>query len=526
MFGKDMSLKWKLGLGFGIVFCLFGIASIITVWVINSNTKLVNKMNSLSHLNVSMKQRECDHLNWLINVSQVLYDDSITELKVKTDPETCKFGKWYHSDQRDEAEKIIPDLKQVLEKIESPHTRMHQSAVTINNYLKNGDMENVLKTYTQETRVQLNEMKSLLNEIEKVAQAELTKTEEAFHSQSLTGNLIIVFISVLAVIAGLFVAFLLTKKITLSLGKGVTLATDIESGDLTQTADVDSQDELGQLLISLNNMSHSLNNIVSGIISKAENTASMALELSSSVTEVSATTSEIAGASSDTHHAVETTSTAITEMGSNIQQLSQNIRMMSENFETITTNTNRGAEAVQKSIESMGVIKESSEKIANIVNVITEIAGQTNLLSLNAAIEAAKAGEHGKGFAVVAEEVRKLAERSAGAAKEITELIHESTRQVDSGSEIIGNAGDALEEILGSVGETSALVHEINSASEEQARGVDEIIQSTDSVAELSTQNASSSEEISSTIHEVTRTVEELAQLSEQLMNDVSIFKI
>lgn len=351
--------------------------------------------------------------------------------------------------------------------------------------------------------------------------------KEAFQTSN-NIKIFTVIVSIIFAVISILIFFFILNKITNPLNILNSSIHDLAEGegDLTFRINIDSTDEVGSLAVNFNKFLGQIHQIIGDTKSTTDNLASMATELSASMNEVASTTSEIASGAINTNQAVEISSSAITQMAASIQELTSNIKTMASFFEQITAVTNTGAEAVQKSVTSMSEIQSSSEKIANIVNVISEIAGQTNLLSLNAAIEAAKAGEHGKGFAVVAEEVRKLAERSANAAKEISELIDASTKQVKNGSKIIMQAGESLEEILSKVGETSALVYEVNTSAEEQSRGVEEIVQSTDNVSNYSTQNAAAAEEISRTISEVENTVGELAGLSDQLQVMVDRFKV
>jgi len=346
---------------------------------------------------------------------------------------------------------------------------------------------------------------------------------------SLRNKLIV--ISIVILIVSLFFGmaiFLMLNKLL----KPIDLITDKlheisdGEGDLTARISLQADDEFTEMAKYFNKFLGQLQSMIGEIKEAVEVIAGVTVAMSAAMEEVSSTSTEIATGVGDTNKAVDSTSASVTEMSANLQQLGGNIQQMAEHFSNIATATNEGAEAVQLSINTMGEIKSSSEKIENIVNVISEIAGQTNLLSLNAAIEAAKAGEQGKGFAVVAEEVRKLAERSGSAAKEIGELIFKSSNQVEQGAEIIHKAGESLENILTQVNETSDIVYQVNTASEEQGKGVNEIVQAIDSISEYSVQNATAAEEISHTILEVTRTIESVAEQSEKLKLQVERFKI
>lgn len=369
----------------------------------------------------------------------------------------------------------------------------------------------------------LGEMRNNIHEFEKLlTSGKLNAQKIIIQEEKLNKLLSIGYIVVISLFV-FFLVFLIIRNINLKMRNIVEfLSGDINN--LTRKLSISGKDEFAEIGLYINKFIENLHGVVSLISINSSNLASMSTELASAVTEVDATIQEISNSSVNTRESVDSTSSAITQMAASLNQLSGNIKSMTNFFKGITEATHTGAEAVNESIHSMDRIKSSSESIYNIVNVITEIAGQTNLLSLNAAIEAAKAGEHGKGFAVVAEEVRKLAERSANAAKEITELISNSTKQVELGSSIIETAGNSLDNILSKVEETSNLVLEINAAADEQSKGVQEIVTSSDNISSLSEQNASATTEISATMEEIRKTVEELSSLSFNLNVKVEEF--
>ena len=203
-------------------------------------------------------------------------------------------------------------------------------------------------------------------------------------------------------------------------------------------------------------------------------------------------------------------SSSVQQVTASIEELSRSVQSVKDNAheaDKVAKETNKLAEqggmAVTKSIEAMELIRNSSTQIAEIIQVIAEIASQTNLLALNAAIEAARAGEHGMGFAVVADEVRKLAERANQAAGKITSLIKESTQQVEKGSQLSDETGDALKKIVEGVEATAAKISEIAAATVQQSGNAEEVSRAVQGIAQVTEQAAAGSEQMASSSQEL-----------------------
>jgi methyl-accepting chemotaxis protein len=310
------------------------------------------------------------------------------------------------------------------------------------------------------------------------------------------------FISIVILVVGLllstFIGFMLIRGISRSLLAMQQFAESLAKGDLTTRIDLEQNDEINVLAQSMASMRDQLSSVVQQVRTNSD-------ALGSASQEISATAQSISQSATEQASGVEETTASIEQLSSSVKQNADNAKLTNGMATTAATEAGNGGAAVKRTVEAM---KEIAEKIG----LIEDIAYKTNLLSLNAAIEAALAGEHGKGFTVVAAEVRKLAENSRVTAQEINSLAKNSVK-------IAEDAGNLLEQMVPNIQKTADLVEEITASSQEQAQGIAQISDAVGQLDKAAQQNASGSEELAAT-------AEELSGQAMQLQQVMSFFTV
>lgn len=364
----------------------------------------------------------------------------------------------------------------------------------------------------------------------------------------MAGIFVAVFVAILSIVIGFFAA----RSISRPINRLVLLSRKVAEGDLTEQVQVDRQDEIGQLAIAFNMMISQLKKLIKQITDDAEQVAASSEELTANSeqsaqasNQIATSISNIAAGADEQMKAAKASSLVVEQMSAGIQQIAANANEVAVQSGQAADKAHAGSTEVEKAIQQMRQIEtavnmsakvvaklgERSQEIGEIVDTISSIAGQTNLLALNAAVEAARAGEQGRGFAVVADEVRKLAEQSQEAAKKIFELIgsiqtdtdkavaamQDGTQEVQVGTEVVNDAGIAFEEIRKLVSQVSDSVKEISAAIQQMAVGSQQIVDSVKEIDDLSQKSAGDSQGVSAATEEQLASMEEIANSSQAL---------
>jgi methyl-accepting chemotaxis protein len=358
----------------------------------------------------------------------------------------------------------------------------------------------------------LAELKQGLHAFALLNQRENDATLEAVMHELSAGRLWLWGMGLAAFLLGSALAMLIQRSVVKPLSLANQALSRVAKGDLTQAMPVEGRDEVTQMSASLNAMQSSLKAMIGSI--------------RNGVDSIDNASSEIARGNHDLSLRTEQTASNLEEAAASMEQLTSTVRSSSDasrQANRLAANASevavRGGEMVGQVVATMEAIQHSSQKINDIIGVIDGIAFQTNILALNAAVEAARAGEQGRGFAVVASEVRHLAQRSAEAAKEIKGLIGTSVDRVEAGSRLVGEAGQTMNEIVGSVQRVSQIIAEITAAAGEQSDGLAQVNTAVMQLDQMTQQNAA-------LVEQSAAAAQSLKDQASQLAGAVQVFRL
>ncbi|MDC8756670.1 methyl-accepting chemotaxis protein [Janthinobacterium fluminis] len=321
-------------------------------------------------------------------------------------------------------------------------------------------------------------------------------------------------VALICAVATALVLVLVVSRLTRPLRRLGETMTDLASGDadLSVKLAVRGNDELAAIGAGFNQFVAKIHAVLLEVRASADNVARASAEISLGNNDLSARTEQQASS-------LEETAASIEELTGTVKANADNARQANQMAASASDVAQQSGAVVHQVVQTMASINESSRKIVDIISVIDGIAFQTNILALNAAVEAARAGEQGRGFAVVAAEVRNLAQRSAGAAKEIKTLIGDSVAQVAAGSKLVDHAGNTMDEVVASVRRVTEIMGEISVATAEQSEGIAQVNQAIGQMDGVTQQNAA-------LVEQAAAAAESLQDQAGKLARAVSVFKL
>ncbi|MGM0521689.1 MAG: methyl-accepting chemotaxis protein, partial [Pseudomonadota bacterium] len=354
----------------------------------------------------------------------------------------------------------------------------------------------------------INQYIDLQEEVNNATTASARDTASGFQIKMLLSTLA-------ALLIGVMIAWFLSRQLLRELGaepyEVKAFAEAIGRGELTTQGHLKKGDK-SSIMAAQVEMARELQGIVAQVRASAEAVASNSEQIAEGNNDLSSRTEQQASALAETASAME-------QLNSTVKLNADNSAQASQEASSASNTAKQGGEAVHQVVTTMNELNQSSQEIAGIISTIDSIAFQTNILALNASVEAARAGEHGRGFAVVAEEVRKLAQRSADAAREINTLISSNLDRVNHGNARAEEASKSTEEIVAAISRVTSIMQEISNASAEQSAGVQEVGQAVTEMDQVTQQNAG-------LVQESAKSANNLRENAHRLIGAMSQFKL
>ena len=502
---RNLKIGTRLTLGFGFVIVLLLVLSGIGAWRI-LDTQQDNQALDQRLRTTALIQQLARQINKSANLTQAtLSADPDTLRRLKQDIETTD-GQTVEVDGQLAAALSQPQAAGLLKEIGQAREAFVQRRSQAFKDLDSGNYGEADAFFNQEMPKQTA---GLMERIDRLSQLQTDSVQRLFEESARTSRLgltVLAVATLLALILGPLFAWRVTRSVTHPLRHAVKLAEAVAHRDLSADVVARGSDEIGQLLSALATMTRNLRSAMTEVRTGSDAIASASSQISAGNLDLSSRTEQQASSLAETAATMEEITATVRQNADNAQQANT---LAASAAKTATD----GGAIVAELVSTMSEINTKSQQVADIIGVIDSIAFQTNILALNAAVEAARAGEQGRGFAVVASEVRALAQRSAGAAKEIKGLIDTSVESTAKGNEQASRAGATMQDIVDSINRVTDIMGEISAASREQTTGIEEINAAVTQMDDVTRQNASLVEESAAAASSLQEQADTLARL-------------
>jgi methyl-accepting chemotaxis protein len=535
---KDISIVKRLGLGFAILVALMAVlvvTGIMGAMLLNDRfTQFVQvdmtKIGFATAIKESVTEIDKGVLSVIVSRDGATREDALKRIDAARTKYKEAFGGLEKREDRTEARNLMTAIKDILASGKEANNQAVQLGMA-------GKTEEASAIYVNSTAPAVQRANQACDQLVKFYEdgvgASYGNAQTSYHKTLA----MLVAIGLLSVGLAVVMTYMLASGIVAPIRQGITVARTLEAGRLSLDIDIDRKDEFGEQAAALKGRVEKWRDIIGNVKQASDSVASAGTQLSASAGQMST------GASQQAERAHQV-ATASEEMSQTVEDISRNAASIASTATTAASTAKDGGRTVEEAVKEVkeiaSTVEESashitslaelSQKIGDIIGIINEIADQTNLLALNAAIEAARAGEHGRGFAVVADEVRKLAERTTGATSEVSGIIREIqnkvtsavssidqvSAKVDRGVDLSSRAGVELQTIVKSVEDLQQMVQQIATAIEEMSATSDQISKDIESISGISGDTSQSSNEVLKASNELSRLGSDLQSIARQ----------
>jgi len=532
------------------------------------------------------REKKMDHIAWKLNLLNYISDEKMTVNPVQMDPDSCSLGIWLNSSDTTSLYRQYGELEPIISELKSVHEKVHRGARVIDNEIQNGRRDEAMEFFHGELDIGFTTTMELIDQLISWHDRQMSKrnlsreifatethgaliqvqsymhqmietvsenimTEDAMLETATRGSGQLLTIITLIVFVAVASAIILSRSLLRPIIKCVGFADSVAMGDLDAALDIDQKDQIGDLAdslrrvlqgfrekadvvgrfangdltgqvvtlsekdglgISLQTMKRDLNELIGQVVSAVD-------QISSGAEQIAEASQNLSEGAATQASSTEEVSVMVNEISGQAAQNADNASQARSISEKASLDAEKGNESMRGVVSLMEKINSGADETKKIVKVIDDIAFQINLLALNANVEAARAGKYGKGFAVVADEVRNLAVKSAQAARETSEMVEESIRNIQNGYQAVQKSADQLREIVSGSRQVSEILEEIAAASRNQDDGISQATSGLGQIDKITQENTGNAEETASAS-------EELSSQSLQLKGLVDRFKL